>query len=776
MEANTTVGADRFRLTRALGRGGMGEVWLAQDERLREPVALKFLPAEVRNDASALDDLRGETARSHRLTHQNIVRIHDLHEDSGSAFISMEFVDGPTFAALRVEQPTRVLPWDFLKPLVQQLCAALEYAHQEKIIHRDLKPANMMLDGKGRLKLADFGIAATVNDATSRISLRHATSGTLAYMSPQQLAGKRPSVADDIYALGATLYELLTSKPPFYTGDLTHQVLNEPPEPLDERLAALGIANEIPADVAALIMACLAKDPAQRPQCAAAVAGWIGLDLAAKPSTERFAAQLAHAGAALESTADDASANPAVSARDIFKSRWLWPGLGTAALVLLVLGGWFWRERNARQAAAALPNQAAGQEPKTSANNGNSSPNVETRTTVIQPSTGTESWQQWQERIGASGASPNGTQNFNYWKTVFDRSGIKGKLWKDPNGDIKLDLDKSTSDLAPLKGMPLHTLFAAESQVRDLIPLQGMPIKVLGLRRTQVKDLSPLRGLPIEQLALDECENLQDLTPLADCQRLESLSIPASAHNIDFLRRLSNLRHLAFSSPSDGNWERVITADEFWKRFSDNGPATNQLSWQRLFDGKTLSGWTAVDPGDWHVATDGSLVSIGPQSHLFSPNRYTNLEFKAEIQLSPEANCSLGFRAQRMKGVPTGYMAKANLDVKHPLTGSLFKITHPNQRYKQELPVRIPVQHAPTNAPFTMHIVAIGNRIVGKMNDQILTDYVDPSSPLLSGHLFLEHWHPGAAVNYRKVMVKPLPADESAAWAEARKDMPDLKP
>lgn len=279
------IGNGRFLLGKVLGQGGMGEVWLAQDERLDEPVALKFLPSAIRGDPVALDDLRRETARSHKLTFPNIVRIHDLHEEDGDvSFIAMEYVDGPTLALIRLQQPKRVLSWELLRPLVEQLCAGLDYAHGEHVIHRDLKPANMMVDSKGRLKLADFGIAATVSDSMSRISLRHATSGTLVYMSPQQLTGKRPQPADDVYALGATLYELLTSKPPFYSGDLPHQVIYELPEPLDERLAALGIQNEVPADVSALIMACLAKEPAQRPQSARAVAQWIGLDTIHKPS------------------------------------------------------------------------------------------------------------------------------------------------------------------------------------------------------------------------------------------------------------------------------------------------------------------------------------------------------------------------------------------------------------------------------------------------------------------------------------------------------------
>jgi len=317
LQPEQTFARGRFVLVKRLGRGGMGEVWLARDERLQEQVALKFLPPEIRGDAGALDDLRRETARSHQLSHPNIVRIHDLYEDpDGMAFIVMEYIEGPTLAALRIQQPAQVLPWEpnipkychvstlrlqqrsgvlsweYLRPLLAQLCAALEYAHGEKVIHRDLKPANLMVDSRGRLKLADFGIAVAASDSMHRVSAKHSTSGTLPYMSPQQVTGQRPQAADDLYALGATLYELLTGQPPFHSGDITHQVLHQAPEPVEDRLAALGIQNAIPPDAAALIMACLAKEPGQRPQSARAVAEWIGLELDAKPSAESLAAAL----------------------------------------------------------------------------------------------------------------------------------------------------------------------------------------------------------------------------------------------------------------------------------------------------------------------------------------------------------------------------------------------------------------------------------------------------------------------------------------------------
>ena len=273
------VGGGRFTLIKFLGKGGMGVVWLANDERLAEQVALKFLPGEIAHNAEALEDMRRETRKSRQLSHPNIIRIHDLSEGVGEApFISMEFIEGQPLNALKAQQPQRLFSWEFLQPLVKQLCEALDYAHRQKIIHRDLKPANMMVDPQGVLKLADFGIAATASESKNRVSLKHATSGTLVYMSPQQMNGQPPQPADDLYALGATLYELLTSKPPFYSGDIVHQVQDLAPPSMEQRLVDLNLPNAIPPDVAAMVMACLSKDPAQRPPSAQAVAEWIGLN------------------------------------------------------------------------------------------------------------------------------------------------------------------------------------------------------------------------------------------------------------------------------------------------------------------------------------------------------------------------------------------------------------------------------------------------------------------------------------------------------------------
>jgi serine/threonine protein kinase len=266
---------ERYVLKSILGRGGMGIVWRAFDEHLERDVALKFLPELIIHDRAVLDDLKRETKRNLDLTHHHIVRIYDFAQDSGSACISMEFVDGETLSALRVDRPDKVFQADELSQPISELCEALTYAHTlASIVHRDLKPANLMINSKGALKVTDFGIARSLSDSISMLTMNRSVSGTLLYMSPQQLDGDRASALDDIYSVGATVYELLTSKPPFYSGGVERQIHEKTPPPMSVRRSDLGIvsASPIPEHWEQTVAACLAKDPGQRPQSAAALA------------------------------------------------------------------------------------------------------------------------------------------------------------------------------------------------------------------------------------------------------------------------------------------------------------------------------------------------------------------------------------------------------------------------------------------------------------------------------------------------------------------------
>src|SRR5262245_56114547 len=258
----------RYRLIRILGRGGMGIVWLAQDEELERNVALKFLPDLLIHDAAVVSDLKHETRRCLELTHKNIVRIYDFVHDERSGCISMEYIDGHTVSKLRCDKERKVFEAAELSGWMSQFCDALDYAHNyARIIHRDLKPSNLMVNQRGELKVSDFGIARSLGDSLSMITMAGGRSGTLAYMSPQQLEGERGTHLDDIYSLGATVYELLTSKPPFYVGNIDRQIREKIPPSMTERRKEFEIeGGPIPALWEECVAACLAKDPGQRPQ------------------------------------------------------------------------------------------------------------------------------------------------------------------------------------------------------------------------------------------------------------------------------------------------------------------------------------------------------------------------------------------------------------------------------------------------------------------------------------------------------------------------------
>jgi serine/threonine protein kinase len=264
----------RYRLERELGRGGMGVVWLAQDEVLRIPVALKLVPEQVARSEEALEGLRKEVLRGIALTHPGIVRVYSFERDTTGAAIVMEYVEGEPLSDLKARQPNRCFDPERLRPWLEQLCAVLDYAHREAhVAHRDLKPSNLMLTREGRLKVADFGIASNLAETSAGISVRNDSSGTPPYMSPQQAMGERPSAADDIYSLGATFYELLTGKPPFYRGHIITQVLNDAPDSLKSRRDELAITGrpEVPAQWERAIAACLSKHPEDRPPSGAAL-------------------------------------------------------------------------------------------------------------------------------------------------------------------------------------------------------------------------------------------------------------------------------------------------------------------------------------------------------------------------------------------------------------------------------------------------------------------------------------------------------------------------
>lgn len=268
---------ERYYLKRTLGSGGMSTVWLAHDRLTEQPVVLKFLSPHLIDDEKEVERLRMEALRSQQFTHPNIVQVHDFMHGSHGVAVAMEYVDGWSLWSMRVDKPGHRFTTEEIAPWMRDLCAALEHAHAAEVVHRDIKPANLILDSRGRLKLADFGLSRSTNPEGLDTGY-HRVVGTDWYMSPQQWTGDPPHVADDIYSLGATMYELLTGKPPFHEGDVFKRLHEEVPPAIAERLKQLGVRKpQIPAVWEETVAACLAKNVAARPQSVSEVAARLQL-------------------------------------------------------------------------------------------------------------------------------------------------------------------------------------------------------------------------------------------------------------------------------------------------------------------------------------------------------------------------------------------------------------------------------------------------------------------------------------------------------------------
>ena len=269
--------ADRYRVASLLGRGGMGEVYGADDLKLGQRVALKFLPAERGKDRSWRDQFYAEVRMARQVSHPNVCRVYDVGESDGRLFLSMEFVDGEDLASLlrRIGR----LPDDKAVEVAQQLCAGLAAAHRSGVLHRDLKPSNVMIDGKGRARITDFGLAIAASEADQQTR----PAGTPGYLAPELLDGAAPSIRSDLYALGLVLYELFTGKKAFDASSLAEfhrkQTETNPTPPSNV------VKNFDPA-VERAILRCLDRDPTQRPNSALSVA-------AALPGGDPLSAALA---------------------------------------------------------------------------------------------------------------------------------------------------------------------------------------------------------------------------------------------------------------------------------------------------------------------------------------------------------------------------------------------------------------------------------------------------------------------------------------------------
>jgi serine/threonine protein kinase len=312
-EPGTRLGT-RYRIVGLLGRGGMGEVYRADDLELNQSVALKFLPDKVGRSASDLAHLRQEVRVARQIAHPNVCRTYDIAEADGQVFVVMEYVDGEDLASVlrRLGRPTP----DKALEIARQLCLGLGAAHENGVLHRDLKPANIMIDGRGRVRITDFGLAGTVEE----LAAEGGAAGTPGYMAPEQLRGGAASAQSDIFALGLVLYELFTGK---RAADVTPRSDPTGPDSDSTPRTPSSLVADVDPTVERVILRCLERDPARRPQSAYAIFG-------ALPGGDPLAAAVA----AGETPSPELVANAGVEG----SVRPLYAGLAVLVTVLSLVG------------------------------------------------------------------------------------------------------------------------------------------------------------------------------------------------------------------------------------------------------------------------------------------------------------------------------------------------------------------------------------------------------------------------------------------------------
>ncbi len=297
----------RYRVVRQLGAGGMGSVWLAEDTQLdNKQFAIKMLPTILVSNKRAYRQLKDEALVAMKLTHPNIVTLRAFEENNGNPFLVMDYIDGQTLDDYLADHDNRVemvgrgdptapdgsrgsplpaengragaprtpqggLPEAYVLRILKPIAAALDYAHSKGVVHRDVKPGNVMIAKDGTPYILDFGIAREIQETLTRVTGK-LSSGTLLYMSPEQLHGAVPRKEQDIYSFAAMAYECLKGEPPFVRGQIEHQIDNDKPEPLVSVVADPMVGRGDPtAPLAAGVMSGLAKKPEDRPPTCAAV-------------------------------------------------------------------------------------------------------------------------------------------------------------------------------------------------------------------------------------------------------------------------------------------------------------------------------------------------------------------------------------------------------------------------------------------------------------------------------------------------------------------------
>lgn len=323
---------NRYEILEKLGGGGMAIVYKGRDTFLNRFVTIKVLRPEFTSDEDFIKRFRREAQAVARLSHPNIVNIHDVGQEDGIHYLVMEYIQGDNLKAI-IRKNGQLAPEHAVRFAVQ-ICEALEHAHENHIVHRDVKPHNILVTDDGRAKLTDFGIAMEATSGT--ITRTDTIMGSVHYLSPEQARGETATAKSDIYAVGILLYEMLTGKQP-YSGDSPIAValkhIQETPQPVDE------VNDSVPAELAAVVMRAMEKKPEDRFKSAAELARYLEVALEDTGQatvvipTDELVARAA-SGAAKKTKA----VNIVNKVGNLSRQRWVW-GAVLVLLVGLMAGG-----------------------------------------------------------------------------------------------------------------------------------------------------------------------------------------------------------------------------------------------------------------------------------------------------------------------------------------------------------------------------------------------------------------------------------------------------
>jgi hypothetical protein len=452
-----------YRVLSVVGRGGMGVVLKALDERLDRIVALKVLAPQLAASATARRRFDREARAAAAVAHEYVVAIHDVGEAAGLPYLVMQYIAG-TSLEQRLDRTGRLGLAEILR-IGMQTAAGLAAAHARGLVHRDVKPANILLEnGVERVKLTDFGLARAGDDA----SISHGVvAGTPLYMAPEQASGEAVDPRSDLFSLGSVLYETCTGQPPFLAPNVMATlkcVCEEAPRPVGE------VNAEIPDWLAAIIAKLHAKKPADRYQTAAEVADLLGRCLAHVQNPSEVAPP----------------STPRLTAPKRRTRRWVWAAVG-----LLVVAG------VAVAVAAAFRGRSADQQIEA----------VRLQLQELNPG--------FDEQVRFNVVDGVVTECAFSSANVTNLSPLRGLrgLRKLECPGVSFREPSRLADLRPLRGLPLTRLAVHCTEVADLSPLEGMPLTELECWKSSVKDLSPLRGAPLTSLDI-AWTLVEDLTPL----------------------------------------------------------------------------------------------------------------------------------------------------------------------------------------------------------------------------------------------------------------------